>query len=101
MLSLTAKPGAQSSGRSFYVDPAGNDTNVGTSPNSPWRSIAKLNALGFQPGDTVYFKRGGTWRETLEPHQGGAPGKPVTFTVRKRTATGYQWQRRNQRMDPL
>ena len=81
ILSLTAKPGAQSSGRSFYVDPAGNDTNVGTSPNSPWRSIAKLNALGFQPGDTVYFKRGGTWRETLEPHQGGAPGKPVTFTA--------------------
>jgi len=71
---------AQSPGRSFYVDPAGNDANSGTSAASPWRTIAKVNALAFAPGDTVYFKRGGIWRETLEPHRGGTPGRPVTFT---------------------
>jgi hypothetical protein len=71
---------AQSQGRSFYVDPSGSDSNSGTTPNSPWRTIAKVNALAFAPGDTVYFKRGGLWRETLEPHRGGAPGRPVTFT---------------------
>ncbi len=71
---------SQSKGRSFYVDPAGNDSNSGSSPDSPWRSVAKVNALAFQPGDTVYFKRGGTWRETLEPRRGGSAGNPVTFT---------------------
>ena len=81
LFGMTTKPGAQSQGRSFYVDPGGNDANGGTSPSSPWRTIAKVNALAFQPGDTVYFKRGGIWRETLEPHRGGAPGRPVTFTA--------------------
>jgi hypothetical protein len=78
---LVAAAHAQSQGRSYYVDPAGNDSNSGTSPNSRWRSVAKVNALAFAPYDTVYFKRGGLWRETLEPHRGGAPGKPVTFTA--------------------
>jgi hypothetical protein len=71
---------AQSLGRSFYVDPSGSDSNSGTSPNSPWRTVARVNALSFAPGDTVYFKRGGIWRETLEPRRGGAPSRPVTFT---------------------
>jgi hypothetical protein len=81
LLSLTTAPAAQTQKRSFYVDPAGSDGNSGTSPNSPWRSIAKVNALAYAPGDTIYFKRGGVWRETLEPHRGGAPGNPVTFTA--------------------
>ena len=81
LLSLTPEPGAQLRPRSFYVAAAGNDSNSGASPDSPWRSVAKVNALAFQPGDTVYFKRGGVWRETLEPHRGGAPGQPVTFTA--------------------
>ena len=81
LLLLTPKLRAQWQARSFYVDPAGSDGNSGSSLNSAWRSIAKVNALAFEPGDTVNFKRGGVWRETLEPHRGGAPGKPVTFTA--------------------
>ena len=72
---------AQSRGRSFYIDPLGSDSNSGATPDSPWRSVAKVNALAFQPGDTVYFKRGGLWRETLEPRRGGGTGNPVTFTA--------------------
>jgi len=51
----------------FYVDPAGNDSNSGTSPAAPWRTVAKVNASVFQPGDKVVFKSGGLWRETLQP----------------------------------
>src|SRR5208282_2419536 len=79
--SLISIAHAQSQGRSFYVDPAGSDSNSGTSAESPWRSVAKVNALALLPGDTVYFKRGGEWRETIEPHRGGAPGRPVTITA--------------------
>ncbi len=81
IVSLIPIAHAQSQGRSFYVDPAGSDSNSGTSPESPWRSIAKVNALALEPGDTIYFKRSGEWRETIEPRRGGAPGQPVTFTA--------------------
>ena len=77
-----ASASAQSQSRSFYVDAAaGNDSNSGSGPTSAWRTVAKINALAFAPGDTIYFKRGGVWRETLEPGQGGTQGKPVTFTA--------------------
>lgn len=72
---------AQSQGRLFYVDPAGNDSSSGTTANSPWRTVAKVNSITFHPGDTVEFRRGGVWRETLEPHNGGTPGRPVVFTA--------------------
>ncbi len=67
-------------GRSFYVDPAGSDSNSGQSPAQAWRTLKRVNAVILMPGDTVYLRRGGLWRETLEPHNGGAPGRPVTFT---------------------
>ncbi len=72
---------AQSDSRTFYVDTEGSDSNSGTSPQSPWRTLAKVNSISLHPGDTVYLKRGCIWRETLEPRNGGAPGNPVTFTA--------------------
>lgn len=66
---------------SYYVDPAGNDGNPGTSAAAPWRAIARVNRAGLAPGDTVFFRRGGLWRSTLAPTDGGAPGRPITFTV--------------------
>lgn len=79
ILSLTARY-AFASGHSFYVDPNGDDANNGLSPEHPWRTIARVNSAHLEPGDTVYFKSGGLWRETLEPARGGAPGRPITFT---------------------
>jgi hypothetical protein len=66
----------------YYVDSsAGDDSNSGHSPSSAWRTIGRVNSIALAPGDTVYFRRGGIWRETLEPRNGGAPGRPVTFTA--------------------
>lgn len=69
-----------SSAHSYYVDPAGNDADSGMSPRRPWRTVARVNSAGLQPGDTIHFKSGGLWRETLEPAHGGAPGRPITFS---------------------
>ncbi|MDB5107266.1 MAG: hypothetical protein JWM69_207 [Candidatus Binatus sp.] len=66
----------------FFVDARlGNDANSGTSRDSPWRSLAKINQTSLAPGTAVYLKRGEIWRETLEPKNGGAPNRPVTFTA--------------------
>jgi parallel beta helix pectate lyase-like protein len=74
-------PGAQPGARSFYLDPAGADSSSGTSPSTPWRTVARVNATALDPGDTFYFKRGGIWREMIDPIRGGAAGSPVTFTA--------------------
>jgi hypothetical protein len=79
-LSIPAGRLFASSRHSYYVDPAGNDANSGLSPRHPWRTVARVNSVSLQPGDTVYFKSGGLWRETLEPARGGAPGRPITFS---------------------
>ncbi len=65
---------------SYYVSPAGSDSNAGTSPGAPWKTIARINSAALRPGDTVYLQRAGLWRETLAPCCGGAPGAPVIFT---------------------
>ena len=63
----------------YYIDPAGNDSNAGTSPAAPWQSLGKVNATVFQPGDNVLFKRGGTWVGTLSPQGSGNSSAQITL----------------------
>jgi hypothetical protein len=66
------------SAASYYVDPAGNDTNPGTI-SQPWKTVARVNTGPLAPGDSVFFARGGTWRETLSiPSTGKSTGR-ITF----------------------
>jgi hypothetical protein len=75
----TAKPAPGS--MAYYVDPAGNDSNAGTSQSKPWRTVARVNAARLRAGDVVYFRRNGIWRETLQPAAGGGPGYPIIFSA--------------------
>jgi parallel beta-helix repeat protein len=64
----------------YYVDAtAGNDNYHGTTIDAPWKTIAKVNGRTFQPGDSVLFKRGCTWREQLTVPSSGTEGNPITF----------------------
>ena len=68
--------------QAYYIDSStGDDSNSGRSPASAWRTLGKINSIALEPGETVYFRRGQIWRETLEPRNGGAIGHPVTFTA--------------------
>ena len=82
-LNALADPPFDSPHASYYLDSkAGDDSNSGRNPSSSaWRTIAKLNSIALSPGDTVYFRRGGVWRETLAPEKGGALGRPIVFTA--------------------
>ena len=69
-------------GNVYYVDAAtGADSNDGTSPSRPWKSVTKVSSMTFQPGDTILFKRGEIWRDnSLYISKGaGLPGAPITF----------------------
>lgn len=64
----------------YYVDSAfGDDLNDGTSPETPWRSLDKVDAAELAPGDVVRFRRGRIWRGTLRA-KSGADGKPLVYS---------------------
>jgi len=54
----------------YYVSNNGNDLNDGTSIDFPWETIDKVNSFIFQPGDSVFFKAGHTWRGQLKAKSG-------------------------------
>ncbi|MBJ6368967.1 right-handed parallel beta-helix repeat-containing protein [Snuella sedimenti] len=45
----------------FFNTQTGNDDNLGTSEEKPWRSISKLNTIKLNPGDHVYLAQGQTF----------------------------------------
>lgn len=65
-------------GTTYYVDAvSGDDTNNGTSNNSPWKSLGKVNGMTFSAGDRILFKKGGSWTGLLAPKGSGATGNPI------------------------
>jgi len=66
-------------GQTYYVSNTGGDANSGTSVNSAWQSLAKVNSTSFSPGDQVLFQRGGTWTGSLVVSSSGSSTSPITF----------------------
>jgi hypothetical protein len=72
--------GARAWATTYYVSSgAGSDSNNGTSAATPWQTIAHVNAQTFSPGDSVLFKRGDVWNESLAPASSGSSGNPIAF----------------------
>jgi hypothetical protein len=67
-------------GTVYYVSPAGNDNNAGTSYRKPWRTVKRVNRAKLRPGDGVLFEGGATFSdEVLTPPASGAPGAPIVL----------------------
>jgi hypothetical protein len=65
----------------YYVSTSGSDSNSGTSASSPWKTIAKVNTVNLNAGDSVLFQGGQTFSGTLNVGSGdsGSSSSPVTF----------------------
>jgi hypothetical protein len=63
----------------YYVSSAGNDANDGRTPATAWRSVEKVNATAFAPGDQILFARGSTWRDSLKASSSGEAGRPIVY----------------------
>ena len=62
----------------YYVDATnGHDNNAGNSPQTAWKTIAKVNSSGFNPGDSILFKTGEEWREQLTVPSSGSSSTPI------------------------
>jgi hypothetical protein len=64
----------------YYVSSSsGSDANVGTAASAAWATLAHVNTQTFQPGDSILFKRGDVWNESLVPPSSGSSGSPISF----------------------
>ncbi|MBE6705800.1 MAG: hypothetical protein E7583_11090 [Ruminococcaceae bacterium] len=62
-------------GTKYYVSENGNDDNDGLTPETAWKTNAKVTNADLKPGDAVLFERGGVFR-------GGIIGKEgVTYAA--------------------
>lgn len=67
-------------GTTYYVSSStGDDSADGTSPSTPWQSLAKVDATGLNPGDSVLFKAGDSWSGQLVPNGSGDSAAVITF----------------------
>lgn len=66
--------------KTYFVAPQGKDSNTGLSPETPWRTLARMRNASFNPGDTIRLKSGGIWHEPLIVPSNGAPNKPLTIS---------------------
>lgn len=63
---LSSEPDLAKRTRIYYVSNQGNDQNSGTSPESAWATLEKVNAIQGSSGVAVLFECGGEWRGTLK-----------------------------------
>ena len=78
-VTVTFSNGGLGGAKVYYVSPSGNDASNGLSSATPWRTLAKVNATFFNPGDQILFARGGEWHESLVASSDGTSANPITY----------------------
>lgn len=64
----------------FYVSNNGDDSKAGTSPETAWKSLDKVNSQHFIAGDKILFECGGEWKnQTLLPQGSGDENSKITI----------------------
>ncbi len=84
ILSIVAALGpstAYASNSSYYFSSStGNDSTGNGSISSPWKTLSRISSMTFQPGDTIFLKRGDTWNETVTLNGNSSSASPITLT---------------------
>jgi hypothetical protein len=71
-------PGTSADAANYHVDSnQGLDSNTGTAPDAPWKTLQKANETTFQPGDSLLLKAGSQWTGTLKPQGSGTKEAPI------------------------
>ncbi|MCW2881639.1 MAG: hypothetical protein JWQ95_5739 [Sphaerisporangium sp.] len=70
------------SGKQYYLDcGAGNDAAAGTATGTAWRTLARVNTVTFQPGDSILLRRGTTCTGVLQPKGSGTAATPNVISA--------------------
>ncbi|MBP1962988.1 Ig-like domain-containing protein [Paenibacillus aceris] len=72
---------AATSGNTYYVSSlTGDDNNDGLSQVKPWKTLDKVGAAVFGPGDKILFKAGDVWNGSLRLRNiSGTAQAPIVF----------------------
>ena len=95
---LNSKTEVTYTGTAYYVSNEGNDKNDGRTPETAWASIVKVSNADLQPGDAVFFERGGTFRGYLWAREGvtysayGEGEKPILTTCPENLSGVDKWE---------
>ena len=77
-LALSHADATAAGGRTFYLSPSGSDSNSGTDPDHPFKSLEKVSNGFLQPGDTVLLQRGATFSGKLGLWASGTASQRIT-----------------------
>jgi parallel beta-helix repeat protein len=67
-------------GQAYFVDASyGDDANDGLSQSTAWKSLARVNAWSFLPGDQILLRAGEVWREELILSSSGTLDNPIVL----------------------
>ena len=86
------------SGISYYVSNEGCDDNDGLTPESAWKTLAKVSETEFSKGDGVFFRRGDIFRGFLKTRSDvtyaayGEGDKPRFYGWEKSLADPALWE---------
>jgi len=91
-------------GNKYYVSVNGDDNNNGLSPETPIKSLDRIETLELQEGDAILFKRGDVFRfaRTVELKNGitygsyGEGVKPRIYGSPENYAQNKTWKQTNQ-----
>ncbi len=91
------KLGETYSGKAYFLSPNGNDDNDGLRPETAWATLEKVNEVSMDPGDAVFFQRGGIWYGQLKAQPGvtysayGEGVKPGLYGNSKEASDPGDW----------
>ncbi|MEJ7934744.1 right-handed parallel beta-helix repeat-containing protein [Sphingobium sp. AN558] len=78
LVMLSAGFSAAALAETYYVDAnKGDDAGSGTSPDRPWRSLARVRDFPLRPGDRVLLTAGSVWKEPLTLTRSGRANAPI------------------------
>ena len=67
--------------KNYYIsNSSGIDSNKGYK-SKPWKSLNQISKQKLKPGDTVFFKRGDTFKGHFVLNGSGSPSKPIVITA--------------------
>ena len=64
----------------YYLSSSTGNDNSDGSQTQPWKTLSKISNTTLGPGDTVYFKKGDTFRGHFVVDGSGTEQSPITFT---------------------
>ncbi len=65
----------------YYINSqTGNDTNNGTSIDSPWKSLKKLEEITFKPGDNILFAKNSVFEGSIPLKSSGSADNPIVIS---------------------